>query len=70
VPWVSKDEQTGITVPPRNKGALTVAINILINNPDIRKEYGRNARKRIESRFDKEVLIDKVFKKYREVAGN
>jgi len=67
VPWVSKDEETGITVPPKNAPALAAAIRRLLNDPGRRKKYGENARARVERRFDRTVMLKETASVYRDV---
>lgn len=62
VNYVSIDKETGLTVEPENVEQLANAINELINNDELRLEYGRNARKRVEELFD----IEKVKKQFKE----
>lgn len=52
VNYVSIDKETGLTVEPENVEQLTNAINEMISNDNLRLEYGRNARKRVEDLFD------------------
>lgn len=52
VNYVSIDKQTGITVEPENVEQLTNAINELLNNDELRLQYGRNARERVEKHFN------------------
>ena len=61
VNYVSIDKETGLTVEPENVEQLANAINELLNNDELRLEYGQNARKRVEKLFD----IVKVSKQYR-----
>ncbi len=61
VNYVSVDKETGLTVEPRNVEQLTGAINTLINDDELRLEYGRNARKRVEYLFD----IEKIKEQYK-----
>ncbi len=65
VNYVSLDKETGLTVEPENVEELTNAIKILINDDELRLEYGQNAKKRIENLFD----IEKVKDKYKELYG-
>lgn len=67
VPWVSKDGETGTTVPPRNASALATAIRRLLDDPERRKEYGRNARARVEQRFSQETMLEQTADVYRTV---
>ena len=46
VPEVSVHEQTGITVPPNDVIALSNAINKLLSNDELRKQYSENAKVR------------------------
>lgn len=56
VNYVSVDKETGLTVEPENVEQLSNAINELINNDELRLQYGQNARKRVEELFD----IDRI----------
>jgi rhamnosyl/mannosyltransferase len=64
VPWVSKDGETGITVPPSDVEALRDAIKTLVADPDLRAEYGANARERVENLFGQDDMIYKTKKLY------
>lgn len=66
VNYVSVDKETGLTVEPENVEQLTKAINELINNDELRCQYGKNARKRVESLFD----IEKIKRLYRDLYTN
>jgi len=56
VNYVSIDKETGLTVEPENVAQLANAINTLLNNDELRLQYGQNARKRVEDLFDIEIL--------------
>lgn len=60
VPWVSVDGQTGQTVPPGDSNALAAAIWSLLNNPKKRRQYGKNARQRVEERFSRAAMLDSM----------
>ena len=60
VNFVSINEQTGITIEPKNSDELAKAINDLLNNNQLCLEYGRNARERVKIRFD----INKIQNEY------
>jgi glycosyltransferase involved in cell wall biosynthesis len=60
IPEIVEDGVSGILVPPYDEDALAGAIVKLIENDNLRKEVGENARKRVEERFD----IDKNVAKY------
>ena len=66
VNYVSVDKETGLTVEPENIEQLANAINELLNNDELRLQYGRNARKRVENMFE----ISKVKDKYKELYLN
>ena len=60
VNYVSIDKETGITVEPENIEQLASAINKLISNDELRLQYGKNARKRIETLFN----VEKIKEQY------
>lgn len=67
VPYVSVDGETGITVEPRNSRALAEAINKLLNDEELRKKYGTQARRRVEEYFTVEKMNEKIFEVYKEL---
>ena len=66
VNYVSIDKETGLTVEPQNVEQLSKAINEILNNDELRLQYGENARKRVEKLFD----IKKVKMQYKELFSN
>ncbi|WP_101296766.1 glycosyltransferase [Halegenticoccus soli] len=70
VPWVSKDGETGLTVPPKDAASLANAINELLAEPDRRDIYGANARERVERRFTTERMLEGTEAVYRDVVSN
>ncbi|QLG28687.1 glycosyltransferase [Halorarum halophilum] len=60
VPWVSVDGQTGRTVQPRDSKALAAAIQTLLDNPERRRQYGKNARQRVEEQFSRATMLDSM----------
>jgi rhamnosyl/mannosyltransferase len=66
VPFVSQDEETGLTVEPEDSQALAAALNRLVNNPEYRRELGRNAANRAEE-FTEERMIDRYEQLYTEI---
>lgn len=64
VPWVSKDGVTGLTVQPRDSEALANAIITLLENDQMRRIYGKNAKNRVLEQFTDERLIDTVLQTY------
>lgn len=66
VPFVSKDEETGLTVEPRNADALASAINRLLRDDAFRHELSRNAKERAAS-FSGRAMIDRYLDVYNEI---
>lgn len=67
VPWVSRNGETGLTVPPRDPDALQNAIRTLVGDECLRSEYGSNARSRVEQLFTKERQIKATCAVYEEL---
>lgn len=65
VNYVSLDKETGLTVEPENVEQLTNAINELLNNDELRLQYGRNASERVEDMFEIKHVQQKYQKVYR-----
>lgn len=70
VPFVSIDGMTGLTVPPADPEALAESINLLLDDPVRRVEYGRAARRRVEQEFTLEVMARRTLQLYSEVTGS
>lgn len=67
VPFVSRDGESGITVPPGDSDALAGAINKLLGDPELRAAYGRAARQRVEQEFTRDRMIGSVLSVYDDV---
>jgi glycosyltransferase involved in cell wall biosynthesis len=67
VPYISVDGVTGVTVPPRDAPALADAMNLLLDNTDIRTQYGRAARHRLETEFSLDSMVNRTLDLYDEV---
>ncbi|MCB9089557.1 MAG: glycosyltransferase [Calditrichae bacterium] len=52
IPEMVEEGISGLIVPPGDAAALADAIRKLIDDPQLSAELGRNARKRVEERFD------------------
>lgn len=65
VPWVSKDGETGLTVPPRDAVALADAMSTLIEDGALRRTYAKRARERVERLFTREQMIESMQEFYR-----
>ena len=70
VRWVNKNNLTGLIVQPKDSNALANGINKIIKNPDLKKEFGENAKKRFEENFKMKIAVDKIFKLYYEIVCN
>jgi glycosyltransferase involved in cell wall biosynthesis len=69
VPFVSRHEESGLTVPPQDSAALAQAINDLLADPVRLAKYGEAGRRRVETAFTKEVMAEKVLQIYRHCWG-
>lgn len=58
---------TGFLIPPKNPEILAQTLITLLDNPDRAAQFGRNARKRVESRFFMQQLIDNLENLYIEL---
>jgi glycosyltransferase involved in cell wall biosynthesis len=67
VPSVSLSGVTGLTVPPAEPEALATAINLLLDNPELRQRYGQAARRRVEQEFGDELMTERTLQLYRDV---
>jgi rhamnosyl/mannosyltransferase len=67
VPTVSLDGVTGITVPPRDSRALAGAINTLLDNSELRHNYGKAGRARVEKEFDQDIMLERTVQLYQQV---
>lgn len=60
-------EESGLLIPPEDSQALASAIDRLIQDPDLRAQYGRSARSRIEEHFTIEHEVAQHEALYRKV---
>jgi glycosyltransferase involved in cell wall biosynthesis len=65
VPWVNRDGETGITVPPGDVAALRGAITALAQDAGRRAQMGAAGRARVESEFSMEKMRAAVSALYR-----
>jgi rhamnosyl/mannosyltransferase len=66
VPEVSVHGETGLSVPVANARAFAVALECLLDSPELRRRYGEAGRRRVGSSFDADVMASRVSQLYRE----
>lgn len=64
VPEVCPNGECGITVPPKNVERLKEAINTLLYNEELRKQYGHNALQKVISEYSLEKMIKRIVNLY------
>jgi glycosyltransferase involved in cell wall biosynthesis len=67
VPWVSRHEETGLTVPPDEPAALAAAANRLLEEPGLRRRLQEEARARAAREFDARLMAARSLEVYRRV---
>jgi glycosyltransferase involved in cell wall biosynthesis len=60
VPWVNKDGETGIVVPPGDVPALRDALSTLVADPDLRARMGERGRARVMTEFTIERMVSQT----------
>lgn len=66
VPYVSLDGVTGLTVPPADSKALSVAVTRLLDDPYLRAKFGAAAARRAREEFNPELMARRTVEIYRE----
>jgi rhamnosyl/mannosyltransferase len=67
VPWVNRNGQTGLVVPPRDVAALRTALQTLVHDPALRARMGERGRARVEKEFTVPRMIAQTTALYRRV---
>jgi rhamnosyl/mannosyltransferase len=67
VPWVSRHEETGLTIPPDDPAALAAAAKRLLTESGLREWLSGNARERALREFDHRVMAERSLEIYRRV---
>jgi rhamnosyl/mannosyltransferase len=68
VPFVSLDQQTGLTVPPADPDSLAAAINRLLDDEALRRSFGRAAALRAQQEFSLESMTSRTLALYDRVS--
>lgn len=66
---VVSDQDTGLLVPPRDAGALAVAIEKLVSDPELAHRLGVAARAKALAEFDERSVIARTIEVYKEIAS-
>lgn len=69
VPFVSRHEESGLTVPPGEEEALAAALRRMLTEPAQRRAWGEAGRARVLAEFTQERMGARVLDIYREVVG-
>ena len=69
VPWVSRQEKEGLTVPINDPVALAQAAQRLLDEPDLRKRLATASRDRACKEFDHRVMAERSFEIYEQALG-
>jgi len=69
VPWVNRDGETGLIVPPGDSGALALALRRLLSDDALRHEMGTAAHARVVREFDADRMAAATLAVYHDVAG-
>jgi glycosyltransferase involved in cell wall biosynthesis len=70
VPFVSRDGESGCTVPPHDSKALATAINSLLADEPLRNRYGRAGKRRVQQEFSVQAMTKSIVKVYAEALSD
>jgi N,N'-diacetylbacillosaminyl-diphospho-undecaprenol alpha-1,3-N-acetylgalactosaminyltransferase len=59
--------KNGFLVPVRNSAALASAIEVLINDKELREQFGRHSRVKAETEFDETVIVQRIIEELYEI---
>lgn len=69
VPFVSRHEESGLTVPPEDPKALASAIHRILADDTFRQQLGARGRARVEAEFTKEKMAASVLEIYEKASS-
>ena len=69
IPEFLDHEISALLVPPRDPEALADALTRLIGDPDLSEAMGRSNRKRVETTYDWDRIVDRVEALYKRVTA-
>lgn len=64
VPEVVEDGVDGYLVPPQDPNEMAEKIIKLLKDDDLREKFGRNARRNVQTKFDKDKIVNQYIKTY------
>lgn len=64
---IVEEGKNGLIIPPKNSEALKHAMELLLNDIELRKKLQSNAREMITSRYEQQVVWDALLKEYKEL---
>jgi glycosyltransferase involved in cell wall biosynthesis len=67
VPELVIDGETGLLAPPQCPHLLAEKIVCLLQNPDAAKQFGQNARQKVASRFNADLMIERISNLYQQL---
>ncbi len=67
IPEVVRDKQNGLLFPPGNPERLAECIVELIENPELRKNYGAQGKKIVETHFSVDAMVEGNLNVYKKV---
>jgi len=70
VPFVSVDDETGLTVPPRDSTRLAEAAETLLSDPEQYRRFSENAQRRVREKFTRERMLADTRAVYRDALAS
>jgi rhamnosyl/mannosyltransferase len=65
--YVNRHGETGLVVPPMDAPALAAALNRLLEDDALRRQYAQAARRRVETLFTQDEMCRRILRIYQEV---